>query len=192
MDEKMKKKLLEALKAKGYSDEDAEAFINELTSEDESVKDDVEKAEEEIEEKGDDEQTEEDRVDESVGEQLKGEDKEDSQSAKDRVDESEGEEKADEAEKSAKEEVPAEEPKQEAEHPSEESKSVTRDEFIALLGKLDKLITLMSKGADKDAEALENAKARYGVNPGVFQNDGEEEGEKITDVRKAKAVFRTH
>ena len=41
MDEKMKKKLLEALKAKGYSDEDAEAFINELTSEDETVKDDV-------------------------------------------------------------------------------------------------------------------------------------------------------
>ena len=94
MDEKMKKKLLEALKAKGYSDEDAEAFINELTSEDETVKDDVEKAEENIEKKGDDEQTEKDRVDESVGEQLKDDGEEDEQSAKDRVDESEGEEKA--------------------------------------------------------------------------------------------------
>ena len=128
MDEKMKKKLLEALKAKGYSDEDAEAFINELTSEDETVKDDVEKAEENIEKKGDDEQTKKDRVDESVGEQLKDEGKEDEQSAKDRVDESEGEEKAEEkkapdggpslsdmgeVEEPAKEEVPAEEPKQE-------------------------------------------------------------------------------
>lgn len=119
MDEKMKKKLLEALKAKGYSDEDAEAFINEVTSEDESVKDDVEKAEKNIEEKGADEQTKKDRVDESVGEQLKDDGKKDEQSAKDRVDESEGEEKAEEEKKEkpeeepAKEEAPAEEPKQE-------------------------------------------------------------------------------
>lgn len=204
----------------GVSEEEADEFMKEIMEtadkdDDGSIKDDVKKSEENIEEKGADEQTDKDRVDESVGEQLKDDGKEDEQSAKDRVDESEGEEKAEEEKKApdggpslsdmdeveepakdkeepAKEEVPAEEPKQEAEQPVEENKTVTRDEFSALLGKIDQLITLMSKGTDQDADALENAKARYGVNPGVFQNDGEEEGEKITDVRKAKAVFRTH
>lgn len=191
----------------GVSEEEADEFMKEIMetadkNDDGSVKDDVEKAEENIEEKGADEQTEKDRVDESVGEQLKDDGKEDEQSAKDRVDESEGEEKAEEKaeeekekkteEEPAKEEAPAEEQKQEAEQPAEENKAVSRDEFNALLGKIDQLISLMSKGTDQDADALENAKSRYGVNPGVFQNDGEEEGEKITDLRKARAVFKTH
>ena len=53
----------------------------------------IEKAEEDIAEKGADSQTEKDRIDESVGEQEKQEGDEDSQDAKDRVDESLGEEK---------------------------------------------------------------------------------------------------
>lgn len=51
----------------------------------------IDKAEEDIAEKGADSQTEKDRIDESVGEQEKQEGDEDSQDAKDRVDESLGE-----------------------------------------------------------------------------------------------------
>ena len=53
----------------------------------------IEKAEEDIAEKGADSQTEKDRIDESVGEQEKLEGDEDSQDAKDRVDESLGDQK---------------------------------------------------------------------------------------------------
>lgn len=53
----------------------------------------IDKAEEEIAEKGADSQTEKDHIDESVGEQEKDEGDEDSQDAKDRVDESLGEQK---------------------------------------------------------------------------------------------------
>ena len=51
----------------------------------------IEKAEEDIAEKGADSQTEKDRIDESVGEQEKQDGDEDTQDAKDRVDESLGE-----------------------------------------------------------------------------------------------------
>ena len=84
-----------------------------LTDEDDNGKPDtleeVEKAEEDIEAKGEDTQTEEDRIDESVAEQEKDEGEEDSQDAKDRVDEAEGEEKAleehEETEESTEEEI---------------------------------------------------------------------------------------
>lgn len=123
MDEKMKNKLLEALKAKGYSDEDAEAFINELTSEDEPVKDEVEEAEKNIEEKGEDTQTEKDRVDESVGEQIEEKGEGDSQSTKDRMDESEGEEKAEKEKKD-----PSLSDMNEVEEPVEEKTEKTEEE----------------------------------------------------------------
>ena len=58
------------------------------------IKNDIEKAKDDIEKKGSDTQTEKDRVDESVAEQIKEDKDEDTQDAKDRVDESEGEEKA--------------------------------------------------------------------------------------------------
>lgn len=53
----------------------------------------IEKAEERIEEKGADKQSEKDRIDESVAMQEKNEGDKDSQSAKDRVDEAEGEDR---------------------------------------------------------------------------------------------------
>ena len=59
----------------------------------------IDKAEENIEAKGEDTQTEEDRIDESVAEQEKADGEEDSQDAKDRVDEAEGEEEHLEEEK---------------------------------------------------------------------------------------------
>ena len=81
-----------------------------LADEDEDGKPDtieeVEKAKEGIEAKGEDTQTEEDRIDESVAEQEKDEGEEDSQDAKDRVDEAEGEEKAlEEKDESTEEEI---------------------------------------------------------------------------------------
>lgn len=142
----------------GVSEEEADEFMKEIMetadkNDDGSVKDDVEKAEENIEEKGADEQTEKDRVDESVGEQLKDDGKEDDQSAKDRVDESEGEEKAnekkngpdggpslsdmDEVEEPAKEELPPEEPKEEA--TAEEPKQEDNTEIESLKAKIKTL-----------------------------------------------------
>ncbi len=59
----------------------------------EDTSEQIEKAEEHIEEKGHDEQTEKDRIDESVAMQEKNEDDEDSQSAKYRVDEAQGEDR---------------------------------------------------------------------------------------------------
>lgn len=56
----------------------------------------IDKAKEDIAEKGKDSQTEKDREDESVGEQERRSGNEDSQSAKDRIDESEGTKRADE------------------------------------------------------------------------------------------------
>ncbi len=57
-----------------------------------TTEEEIEEAEENIAEKGEDSQTEEDRVDESVAAQEKAEGEEDTQTAKDRVDEAEGEE----------------------------------------------------------------------------------------------------
>ena len=54
----------------------------------------IEKAEDDVAEKGEDSQTEQDRIDESVAAQEEAEGQEDSQDAKDRVDEADGEEKA--------------------------------------------------------------------------------------------------
>lgn len=65
----------------------------------------IDKAEEDIAEKGTDSQTEKDRIDESVGEQEKQDGNEDSQDAKDRVDESLGESEAERVEAEDNEEV---------------------------------------------------------------------------------------
>jgi hypothetical protein len=62
----------------------------------ESTLDEVEEAEERIEEKGADEQTEKDRVDEAVAADEEHDGDEDTQTAKDRVDEAEGEKAYDE------------------------------------------------------------------------------------------------
>lgn len=215
MDEikKLKDKTRRLLGEWGVSDEEADEFMQQLEdtadkNDDGTIADDIEKAKDDVEKKGEDTQTEKDRVDESVGEQIEEKGDGDSQSAKNRVDESDGEEKAeegnapdggpslsdmDEVEEPAKE--TSEEKKKEA---KEEPKLEQPDKFDVLAGKIDQLIgsvaqlvSSMSKSTDPDAQALESAKARYGVNPGVFQDDGKDNGKEITDGREAKAVFRT-
>ena len=80
----------------------------ETNTEDEDGKPDtseeIEKAEEDIAEKGPDSQSVKDRVDESVAAQEEEHGQEDSQDAKDRVDEAEGEEKAEAASHDGEEE----------------------------------------------------------------------------------------
>lgn len=87
----------------------------------------VEKAEEDIAEKGPDSQTEKDRIDESVAAQEKADGNEDSQDAKDRVDESMGEEAAEAEEATAPEEAPAEEA------PEPDAVSDNRDQVLEAL-----------------------------------------------------------
>jgi hypothetical protein len=94
---------------KGLSGEELDKLGEMLTADDDDngkpdTEEMIDKAEENIEEKGADEQTKEDRVDESVAEQEKDEGDENSQDAKDRVDESEGEERHEEEEAERKDE----------------------------------------------------------------------------------------
>ena len=73
---------------KTLSEEDKAELKKRLTTSEQ-----IEKAEENIAEKGTDSQTVKDRIDESVGKQEEDEGDKDSQSAKDRVDEAMGEDK---------------------------------------------------------------------------------------------------
>lgn len=116
---------------------------------------DIQKAKEDISEKGKDTQTERDRIDESVAAQLKDQGKEDTQSAKDRIDESEGMEK-----------------EEAARHKKIDG------QFANLEMKIDKALELIEKMASiekkeevDDEKAFEKAKEKYGANPQVFDSD---------------------
>ena len=96
------------------SDEEKAKFLDQAKP---TTGEQVEKAEEDIAEKGPDSQTEKDRIDESVAAQEKADGDEDSQDAEDRVDESVGEEAAEaEAEAETAPEATAE-PEQAPEEP---------------------------------------------------------------------------
>lgn len=114
---------------------------------------DVEKAKEDIKEKGADSQSKQDRIDESVAADLREEGKEDTQTAKDRIDESEGEEK-------------------------HEHRREFEERFAALEGKLDKLLSLMeekAKIAEKVSDnKLESAREKYGLSTQPFVEEKEE------------------
>lgn len=154
----------------GLPDEEQEkvwAHFDQATGEDkdESGKPDtseeIEKAEEDIAEKGEDSQTEQDRVDESVAAQEEEHGQKDSQDAKDRVDEAEGEEKADEA-KSVIERIEAIEARLNALEGNEEG---------------------------EDKEALEKAKAVYGVDGGTFAPDKNPKRATIEQAKKFAAKY---
>lgn len=94
---------------KGLSDEELDKLGDMLSADDDEdgkpdTEEMIDKAEENIKEKGKDTQTEEDRVDESVAAQEKADGEEDSQDAKDRVDEAEAEEEMEEGKEEEKEE----------------------------------------------------------------------------------------
>lgn len=128
---------------------------------DPSTSEEIEKAEEDIAEKGADSQTEKDRIDESVAAQEEEHGQEDSQDAKDRVDEAEGEEKADEA-KSVIERIEAIEARLNALEGNEEG---------------------------EDKEALEKAKAVYGVDGGTFAPDKNPKRATIEQAKKFAAKY---
>lgn len=115
---------------------------------------DIEKAKEDISEKGADTQTERDRIDESVAAQLREQGDEDSQSAKDRVDESEGTRMADEE--------------------REEKREGYEDRFTALETKLDRLLELFEKRAEEHAEHMEEKREKYGLSTQPYVREDEE------------------
>lgn len=139
LNERQRRALDRTLKRWGVEEEDRKDFLKQLDEEpeeDEAVapntEDEIDKAESDIEEKGEDSQSEKDRVNESVGEQEKLDGDEDSQDAKARVDESEGEEKAVEEEKK-------EDDAKDEERAVEEAKQEDKKVFDALVARLDAL-----------------------------------------------------
>ena len=121
----------------------------------------IEKAEEDVAEKGEDSQTEQDRIDESVAAQEEADGEEDSQDAKDRVDEAEGEERADEA------------------------KSIL-ERIEAIEARLN---ALEGGDEDEDKEALDKAKAVYGVDGGTFAPDRNPKRATIEQAKKFAAKY---
>lgn len=141
----------------------------------------IEKAKQDIAEKGADSQTEKDRVDESVGEQEKLSGDEDSQNAKDRVDESEGTKKADEER--------AEEKKDDA------HKENFEERMIAFMERMEKRFEELEKrttaAVDADAEAAKRMEETYGIGNGVFQGDEKSVPERqLTKEEIAKKIHK--
>lgn len=126
------------------------------------TEEEIAKAKEDIAEKGADSQTEKDRIDESVAAQEEADGEEDSQDAKDRVDEAEGEEKADEA-KSVMERIEAIEARLNALEGNDEE--------------------------NEDKEAMDKAKAVYGVNGGTFAPDRNPKRATIEQAKKFAAKY---
>lgn len=144
--------------------DDAKEEMEDDSAEDKGKPDteeEIAKAKEDIAEKGEDSQTEKDRIDESVAAQEEEHGQEDSQDAKDRVDEAEGEEKADKA-KSVIERIEAIEARLNALEGNEEA---------------------------EDKEALEKAKAVYGVDGGTFTPDKNPKRATIEQAKKFAAKY---
>lgn len=144
--------------------DDAKEEMEDDSAEDKGKPDteeEIAKAKEDIAEKGEDSQTEKDRIDESVAAQEEADGEEDSQDAKDRVDEAEGEEKADEA-KSVIERIEAIEARLNALEGNEEG---------------------------EDKEALEKAKAVYGVDGGTFAPDKNPKRATIEQAKKFASKY---
>lgn len=140
----------------------------------------IEKAKEDVAEKGSDSQTEKDRVDESVGEQEKRDGDENSQTAKDRVDESEGAEKADE---------------DRAEDKKEERDGSFETRMLSFMERMDKFMEKLEAreqaAATADAEAAKRMEQTYGIGNGVFQGDDKSVPEKqLTKEEIAKKISK--
>ena len=173
--------MLEKLRGhmKGMTDEERKKVMDKLSDDGGKVTtgEQIEKAKEDIAEKGKDSQTEKDRIDESVGEQEKQDGNEDSQSAKDRVDESEGEEKA------LKEEGKADGEKHD--------EAAEEDRLAKLEAKVDMLVEKLAGQFgwnDEDAEKAEKAKKVYGLGEGVVA-DKSEDAKKSVTAKEINAVL---
>lgn len=144
--------------------------------EDNMIKDEkqIEKAKEDIAEKGKDSQTEKDRIDESVGEQERRDGNENSQNAKDRVDESEGTKKYDERK----------EDKSEDDTPAWAKK---------LISAIEALSASMGKGEEKgkNAEAAKKMEAAFGVGEGTFPSEASEKAAKKMSKDEIAEIVRS-
>lgn len=129
----------------------------------------IEEAEENTEEKGEDSQTEKDRIDESVGEQEELDGDKDSQDADDRVDEAIGEEEAiEETNDDAEEEI------------KEDNKEEAMSAIVARMEALEERVAKIVESLDE--------KASFGnYSPDVTEGDGDESTE---DSRIMRAYMR--
>ncbi len=142
----------------------------------------IEKAKQDVAEKGADSQTEKDRIDESVGEQEERSGDEDSQDAKDRVDESEGAEKADEERAEERE--------------SKEAKlDAALQRMSSVFDRMEKFLDGVEKqaeaAADADSEAAKRMDETYGIGNGVFQGEDKSVPERqLTKEEIAKKIHK--
>lgn len=173
---KAKAKTAEEIMAliKGLPEEEIAKLGDMLSADDDGdgkpdTEEQIAKAEENIEEKGDDSQSEKDRIDESVGEQEKLDGDEDSQDAEDRVDESIDAEKADE---------------------ETENESGAPDKIAELENKIKSLEGLVEGltariSANAENKETDDDKQEFGIE---MQANGKEQGEE-SDLEKAKKKY---
>lgn len=131
----------------------------------------IDKAEEDIEQKGEDTQTEKDRIDESVGEQEELDGDKDSQDAKDRVDEAIGEDEAIEGEDEGK-----------TESDGVDRVSVLEKEIESLKEMVKGLTARIEADAENNAE---DERKEFGIE---MQANGKEESG-VSDLEKAKKKY---
>lgn len=162
-----------------------------LTDEDDNGKPDtieqIDKAKENIEAKGEDTQTEEDRIDESVAEQEKAEGDEDSQDAKDRVDEAEGEEEHLEEEKEEETEPIAEETEEveeTEEEPIEDEKNKVFEALTQRLTALEEKVATIVSNYDKGTFGNHSPEVNE------MENDGRTEDSKVMQSYYRKQTIR--
>ena len=161
--------MLEKLRGhmKNMTDEEKKKVMDKLSDGKVTTGEQVEKAKEDAESKG--EKPTQAEIDMSVGEQEKLDGNEDSQSAKDRVEEYEGEEKA------LKEEGKADGEKHD--------EAAEEDKLAKLEAKVDMLVTKLAGQFgwnDEDAEKAEKAKKVYGLGEGVVADKGEDAKKAVT------------
>ena len=163
-----------------------------LTDENDNGKPDtmeqIDKAEEDIEAKGEDTQTEEDRIDESVAEQEKAEGEEDSQDAKDRVDEAEGEEEHLEEEKEEEAEPVAEETEETVEETEEEPIEDEKDKVIEAL--TQRLAALEERVATIVSNAHKGTFGNHSPEVTELESDGRTEDSKVMQSYYRKQTIR--
>lgn len=129
----------------------------------------IEKAKEDIAEKGADSQTKKDRIDESVGEQERRDGDENSQNAKDRVDESEGAKKAD----VERAEENADSKAAESSKDGGDEKYITQEEFkrvVAELAEIKESLKTLAQSHKTPTRADDETAAKLRRVTGLYEN----------------------
>lgn len=141
----------------------------------------IEEAEENTEEKGEDSQTEKDRIDESVGEQEELDGDKDSQDADDRVDEAIGEEEAIE-----------EKPEETEETNDDAEEKIKEDNKEEAMSAIVARMEALEERVAKIVESLDGEASFGNYSPDVTEGDGDEstEDSRIMQAYMRKQAYR--